>query len=67
MSQSETTLEQLLPLELKLRILEGELDRLESDARWLEKRKSEVIQEIELCQKELHLRRSNNGGIKRIK
>ena len=67
MSQSETTLEQLLPLELKLRILEGELDRLESDARWLEKRKSEVLQEIELCKKELHQRRSNNGGFKRIK
>ncbi len=61
MNQGESSLEQLLPLELKLRILEGELDRLESDARWLEKRKSEVIQDIELCKKELLQRRSNSG------
>ena len=66
MSQSETSLEQLLPLELKLRILEGELDRLESDARWLEKRKAEVIQDIDSCKKEL-LQRRQKAGIKRIK
>lgn len=66
MSQGETSLEQLLPLELKLRILEGELDRLESDARWLERRKAEVIQDIQTCRKEL-LERRNNSGIKRIK
>ena len=66
MNQGESSLEQLLPLELKLRILEGELDRLESDARWLEKRKSEVQQDIELCKKEL-LQRRSNSGFKRIK
>ena len=66
MSQSETSLEQLLPLELKLRILEGELDRLESDSRWLEKRKAEVIQDIDLCKKEL-LQRRTKVDIKRIK
>jgi hypothetical protein len=66
MSQSETSLEQLLPLELKLRILEGELDRLESDSRWLEKRKAEVIQDIDSCKKELLLRRTK-ADIKRIK
>ena len=66
MSQSETSLEQLLPLELKLRILEGELDRLESDARWLEKRSAEVIQDINSCKKEL-LQRRHKAGIKRIK
>ena len=66
MNQGESSLEQLLPLELKLRILEGELDRLESDARWLEKRKSEVQQDIESCKKEL-LQRRGNSGIKRIK
>jgi len=66
MSQGETSLEQLLPLELKLRILEGELDRLESDARWLEKRRAEVIEDIQACKKELMLRRSKSE-IKRIK
>lgn len=66
MSQSETSLEQLLPLELKLRILEGELDRLESDARWLEKRKAEVIKDILSCKKELLLRKSQSE-LKRIK
>ncbi len=66
MNQGESSLEQLLPLELKLRILEGELDRLESDARWLEKRKSEVEQDIESCKKEL-LQRRSNSGFKRIK
>ncbi len=66
MNQGESSLEQLLPLELKLRILEGELDRLESDARWLEKRKSEVQQDIESCKKEL-LQRRSNAGFKRIK
>ena len=66
MNQSETSLEQLLPLELKLRILEGELDRLESDARWLEKRKAEVIQDIDSCKKEL-LQRRHKTGINRIK
>ena len=66
MSQSETSLEQLLPLELKLRILEGELDRLESDSRWLEKRKAEVIHDIDSCKKEL-LQRRTKADIKRIK
>jgi len=66
MSQGENSLEQLLPLELKLRILEGELDRLDSDARWLEKRKAEVIEDIQACKKEL-LERRNRSGIKRIK
>lgn len=66
MSQDQTSLEQLLPLELKLRILEGELDRLDSDARWLEKRRAEVIHDIEACRKELHQRR-NKSDIKRIK
>ena len=66
MSQGETSLEQLLPLELKLRILEGELDRLESDARWLEKRRAEVVEDIQACKKELMIRRSKTE-IKRIK
>ena len=66
MSQSESSLEQLLPLELKLRILEGELDRLESDARWLEKRKTEVLEDIQACKKELLLRKSQ-AALKRIK
>ncbi len=66
MSQGETSLEQLLPLELKLRILEGELDRLESDARWLEKRRAEVIEDIQACTRELQQRRGRSD-IKRVK
>jgi hypothetical protein len=47
MTHREPPLEELLPIELKLRILEAELDRLESDARWVEQRRQEVLKEID--------------------
>lgn len=45
----EAPLEELLPIELRLLILESELERLESDARWVDQRKREVLDEIEAC------------------
>ncbi len=53
MSQQETDLESSLPLELKLRVLEAELDRVESDYRMLERRKQEIESEIAHFQKRL--------------
>jgi hypothetical protein len=47
MSRGKPSLEELLPIELKLRILEAELDRLEADARWVEQRRQEVLKEID--------------------
>jgi hypothetical protein len=40
-------LEELLPIELKLRILEAELERLNADAHWVEQRRREVLEEID--------------------
>ena len=47
MSRREPPLEELLPIELKLRILEAELERLEADADWVEQRRLEVLREID--------------------
>ena len=47
MSRREPPLEELLPIELKLRILEAELERLEADANWVEQRRREVLEEID--------------------
>jgi hypothetical protein len=47
MSRREPPLEDLLPIELKLRILEAELERLEADANWVEQRRREVLEEID--------------------
>lgn len=47
MTRREPPLEELLPIELKLRILEAELERLESDAEWVELRRREVLDEID--------------------
>jgi hypothetical protein len=57
MSQKDPPLEELLPIELRLLILEAELDRLESDARWVEQRKKEVLEEIESCNATLNARK----------
>ena len=46
MNRREPPLEELLPIELKLRILEAELERLEADAQWVEQRRLEVLEEI---------------------
>ena len=47
MNRKEPPLEDLLPIELKLRILEAELERLEADARWVDQRRQEVLDEID--------------------
>jgi hypothetical protein len=47
MKRKVPPLEELLPIELKLRILEAELERLDADARWVEERRSEVLEEID--------------------
>ena len=47
MNRKEPPLEELLPIELKLRILEAELERLEADAQWVEQRRLEVLDEID--------------------
>ena len=56
----EAPLEELLPIELRLLILESELERLESDARWVEQRRSEVLEEIEACNALLDKKRRHN-------
>ena len=45
---NETHLEpdEALPLELKLRILQSELDRLEADFEWLRARRREILRQI---------------------
>ncbi len=47
MNRKEPPLEELLPIELKLRILEAELERLDADAHWVEQRRQEVLEEID--------------------
>ncbi len=46
MSQRDLDFEETLPLELKLRVLQAELDRLDADFCWLKKRKEEVEDQI---------------------
>jgi hypothetical protein len=60
MSQEDPPLEQLLPVELRLLILEAELERLESDARWVEQRRKEVMEEIACCHEALEQKRKRS-------
>lgn len=46
MNRKDSEWEESLPIELKLRLLEAELDRLDSDARWLDQRRQEVVEEM---------------------
>lgn len=62
----EPPLEELLPIELRLLILESELERLESDARWVEQRRREVLEEIEDCNSVLAKRR-RSSVLRRVK
>lgn len=54
MKRKEPDFEDLLPVELKLRLLEAELDRLNSDLSWLERRRDEVTKEMQYYEKLLH-------------
>ena len=60
MSQKDPPLEQLLPVELRLLILEAELERLESDGRWVEQRRNEVTAEIKCCHEALEQKRKRS-------
>lgn len=53
MSQKDPRFDQLLPIELKLRILEAELERLESDFRRIEDRREQILREIRVCNTQL--------------
>jgi hypothetical protein len=66
MSPEDPSLEELLPIELRLRILEAELERLDSDARWVEQRRREVLRDIDACHERLNHRR-RKGILKRVK
>ncbi len=46
MSAEDLEFEELLPLELKVRLLESELERLDSDLEWMQERRSEIQEEI---------------------
>lgn len=66
MRGKEPPLEDLLPIELRLLILESELERLDSDARWVEQRRREVLGEIEKCQGVL-AEKKRRSLLKRVK
>ena len=66
MNQDDSCLETLLPIELRLLILEAELERLESDARWVEQRRQEVLDEIQSCRDALAAKR-RRCGLRRVK
>jgi len=51
MKRKDPEFEDLLPIELKLRLLQAEIDRLDSDLQWLEQRKHEVSEEIRYYEK----------------
>ncbi|MGH9340220.1 MAG: hypothetical protein ACRD1R_11705 [Acidobacteriota bacterium] len=51
MNRKEVEFEELLPIQLKLRLLQAELDKLESDVRCLDERCQEVQKEIRYYEK----------------
>lgn len=66
MNRENLELEEVLPLELKLRVLQAELDRLESDFNWLSQQKEELEQRIVAYQKKLS-RTRRRSLLRRIK
>ena len=66
MSREQPPLDQLLPIELKLCILEKELERLESDIQLLTERRKELLEEIETCNRVLNTKR-RRAILRRIK
>ncbi len=66
MNRQDLELEEVLPLELKLRVLQAELDRLESDFNWLSQQKEEIEQQIVAYQKKLS-RTRRRGLLRRVK
>ena len=66
MSQRDSDFEENLPLELKLRVLQVELDRLDSDLKWLNERRCEVLQQIEDYEREIS-RTERRKVLRRVK
>lgn len=64
--EEDRTLEDLLPLELRMLILQAELERLESDARWVEERRRQVEAELDECRSLLN-RRQRRTLLRRVK
>jgi hypothetical protein len=66
MKRKNSDFEDLLPIELKLRLLEAELGRLDSDLSWLQQRREEISKEIQYYEKLLVKNRSRNV-LRRVK
>lgn len=66
MSQRDFEFEDTLPLELKLRVLQAELDRLEADFGWLKRRKEEIENQIKDYERRISLTRRRNV-LRRVK
>lgn len=66
MSRKKSQFEELLPIELKLRLLEAEMERLASDAHWIEQRRKELQEEIVYFQNQLHEKR-RRSVLRRVK
>jgi hypothetical protein len=58
--------EAALPIELKLRLLESELERLNADMAWLRQRQDEVAKEITYYEK-LLLKSCRRNLLRRVK
>jgi hypothetical protein len=66
MSAKDRDFHELLPIELKIRLLEAELERLESDLRWLEERRQQILEETRYYQQLLAKGRVHSR-LKRVK
>jgi hypothetical protein len=66
MKVDDPSLDQLLPMELKLRILEREMERLDSDISVLQQQRDELSKEINCCNEILESKR-RRANLKRVK
>ena len=60
MKSKSTDFEDLLPIELKIRLLESELERLNADLAWLQQRRDDVAKELDHYEKLLFRNRRRN-------
>jgi hypothetical protein len=66
MKRKNPDFEDLLPIELKLRLLEAEMGRLDSDLSWLQERREEISKEMQYYEKLLTKTRSRHV-LRRVK
>jgi len=66
MKGKDPDFEDLLPIELKLRLLESELERLNADLTWLQHRRDEVAKELAYYER-LLLRNRRRNLLRRVK